>query len=53
MNFNRQSGVTVQDIFDFINAFFAADLAADFDRSESVTVQDIFDFLTAYFVGCS
>jgi hypothetical protein len=51
-NFNLLSGVTVQDIFDFLNAYFSASPAADFNGVGGVTVQDIFDFLSAYFVGC-
>ncbi|MCC6320679.1 MAG: matrixin family metalloprotease [Phycisphaerales bacterium] len=51
-NFNGQSGVTVQDIFDFLTAYFSADPSADVNQSEDVTVQDIFDFLALYFGGC-
>jgi hypothetical protein len=51
-DFNREDGVTLQDIFDFIGGFFGQDPAADINRSGSVTVQDIFDFLAAYFAGC-
>ena len=51
-NFNDVGGVTVQDIFDFLSAYFAADLSADFNGNSSLSVQDIFDFLGAYFVGC-
>ncbi|MFN7019998.1 MAG: GC-type dockerin domain-anchored protein [Phycisphaerales bacterium] len=51
-DFNNAGGTTVQDIFDFLNAYFTADPAADVNCSGSVTVQDIFDFLNAYFEGC-
>ncbi|MCC6322335.1 MAG: hypothetical protein IT438_12970 [Phycisphaerales bacterium] len=44
---------TVQDIFDFLAAYFALDLAADFNGVGGLSVQDIFDFLSAYFTGCS
>ena len=49
------SGVlSVQDIFDFLAAYFAATSAADFNGSgATVSVQDIFDFLAAYFAGCA
>ena len=43
---------TVQDIFDFLAAYFAGDTAADFNRVGGLSVQDIFDFLAAYFTGC-
>jgi hypothetical protein len=52
-NFNLAGGVTVQDIFDFLTAYFSGDTSADFNANGSVTVQDIFDFLSAYFAGCS
>lgn len=52
-NFNRTNGVTVQDIFDFLAAYFAGAPAADLNGSGGVTVQDIFDFLGFYFAGCS
>lgn len=43
---------TVQDLFEFINAYFSQALVADFNHSGQITVQDIFDFLAAYFAGC-
>jgi hypothetical protein len=43
----------VQDIFDFLGAFFVGSLSADFNHSGTTTVQDIFDFLAAYFAGCA
>ncbi len=52
-DFNNSGSVTVQDIFDFLAAYFAGDPSADFNNSGSVTVQDIFDFLAAYFAGCN
>lgn len=51
-DFNASGTVTVQDIFDFLAAYFASDPAADFNASGAITVQDIFDYLGAYFVGC-
>jgi hypothetical protein len=52
-NFNGVGGVSVQDIFDFLSAYFAGQFTADFNHSMSITVQDIFDFLAAYFAGCT
>ena len=52
VDFNASGTVTVQDIFDFLSAYFLNDIAADYNESASVTVQDIFDFLSAYFIGC-
>ncbi len=51
-DFNGVNGITVQDIFDFLGAWFAGDPRADFDASGSITVQDIFGFLGAWFAGC-
>ncbi len=51
-DFNDVGGVTVQDIFDFLTAWFANDPAADVNNAGGVGVQDIFDFLTAWFGGC-
>ncbi|MCC6321897.1 MAG: hypothetical protein IT438_10740 [Phycisphaerales bacterium] len=44
--------VTVQDLFDFLAAYFAAGPQGDFNASGAISVQDIFDFLAAYFTGC-
>lgn len=63
-DFNHSGTITVQDIFDFLNAYFngcAGDPNppcngddADINNSGSVSVQDIFDYLAAYFgaTGC-
>jgi hypothetical protein len=50
-DFNSSGGLEVQDIFDFINAWFSADPRADFNGG-GLAVQDIFDFLNAWFAGC-
>lgn len=51
-NFNQEAGVTLQDLFDFLNAWFAGDPAANFNGDAQVTLQDLFDFLNAWFIGC-
>ncbi|MFN7020864.1 MAG: GC-type dockerin domain-anchored protein [Phycisphaerales bacterium] len=51
-NFNAQNGVTVQDIFDYLAAYFDQQPEADFDASGSVTLDDVFAFVTAWFSGC-
>jgi hypothetical protein len=51
-DFNMMGGVTVQDIFDFLSAYFSNGPGADFNGVGGITVQDIFDFLSAYFTGC-
>ncbi len=51
-DFNGTGGLTVQDIFDFLSAWFAGTASADFNGTGGITVQDIFDFLGAWFAGC-
>lgn len=51
-DFNEDDAVTVQDIFDFLNAYFALDVDADTNGDSFVAVQDIFDFLNLHFAGC-
>ena len=51
-DFNAVNGVSVQDIFDFLAAWFASDPRADFNGASGISVQDIFDFLAAWFAGC-
>lgn len=52
-DFNKVGGITVQDIFDYLAAWFGGSpfthLAGD--GTGSPTVQDIFDFLAAWFTG--
>ncbi len=45
--------MTVQDLFDFLGAWFAGVPAADINGSGAVSVQDIFDFQTSFFSGCT
>jgi hypothetical protein len=50
-DFNHRDGLSVQDIFDYLNAWFAGSPAADMNGG-GLSVQDIFDFLNAWFAGC-
>jgi len=54
-DFNHAGGVTVQDIFDFLAAWFAGSPSAAYGGNgfRFPTVQDIFDFLGGWFAGCS
>jgi hypothetical protein len=52
-DFDGMNGVTVQDIFTFLNVWFAGYPAGDFNDNHRVEVQDIFDFLNAWFAGCN
>jgi len=61
-DFNQSGGPppvkTVQDLFDFLAAWFAKTAQADINGnppssgSANVTVQDLFDFLAVWFPGC-
>ena len=51
-DFNCSGALEVQDIFQFLAAWFASDPHADFNGTDGLGVQDIFDFLAAWFGGC-
>lgn len=61
-DYNNDGRVSVQDIFDFLGAWFGGCFAqggtpcfghtADINGSGTISVQDIFDFLAAWFGGC-
>lgn len=44
--------ISIQDLFDFLAAWFGGEPAGDFNRDQAHSVQDLFDFLGAYFAGC-
>lgn len=50
-DFNKSGTVTVQDIFDYLNAWFAGSPFTHLAAPGQATIQDIFDFLTAWFAG--
>ena len=53
-DYNKVSGVSVQDIFDYLNDWFAGRPYANTgsNGTGALTVQNIFDFLNAWFAGC-
>lgn len=51
-DFNQSGSVTVQDVFDYLFAYFSGLPSADINASGQVTLQDLFDYLVAYFDGC-
>jgi subtilisin-like proprotein convertase family protein len=53
VNFNQINGVNIDDIFIFLNAWFARDPLSDFDGLNGITLDDIFIFINSWFVGCS
>ncbi len=50
-DFDASGVLAVQDIFDYLAAWFAGDPRADFNGG-GLSVQDIFDYLAAWFGGC-
>ena len=51
-DFNGSGGISSQDIFDFLAAWFNLDPRADFNGVNGINAQDIFNFLSAWFAGC-
>ena len=51
-DFDGSGGVTIQDLFDFLAAYFSGDVRADINADGGNTVQDVFDYLAAWFQGC-
>jgi predicted small integral membrane protein len=52
-DFNNSGGLSVQDIFDFLGAWFMGTPSADFNGANGIDVQDIFDFLNGWLAGCA
>ena len=51
-DFNCADGLSVQDIFDFLGAWFAGEPRAEFNGDGHLNANDIFSFLGAWFGGC-
>jgi cytochrome c5 len=51
-DFNHSGAASVQDIFDFLAAYFAGESRTDINGANGLSVQDIFDFLALYFADC-
>lgn len=51
-DWNASGQATVEDVFNFLAAWFANNPTADFDGSGSIGAQDIFSFLAAWFTPC-
>lgn len=50
-DWNANGSVGVQDVFDYLAAYFAGNPAADVNGG-GLSVQDLFDMLAAYFAAC-
>jgi hypothetical protein len=50
-DFNLDGAKSVQDIFDFLAAYFGGGTSGDWNGDGAVGVQDIFDFLADYFAA--
>lgn len=48
---NRDTVVGVQDVFSFLQFWFAGDTRADLDGRPGVSLEDLFTFLVAYFAN--
>ena len=51
-DFNSSGHLELQDVFDYLDAWFNGERGADFNKSGSLELQDIFAFLSAWFAGC-
>lgn len=51
-DFNQSGSISVQDLFDFLAAYFGGLPTADYNGVGGNSVQDIFDFLGGFFGGC-
>lgn len=53
-DFNHDRAVTVQDVFEYLNAYFAGDVRADMMNYGTVapTIGSVFVFLDEWFEGC-
>ncbi len=51
-DYNNNGSLEIQDIFDFLAAWFQQVFTSDFNHDGAKNVQDIFDFLAAWFAGC-
>ncbi len=49
---NADLTITIQDLFDYLTAYFNGNAEGDFNRSGAITVQDLFDYISAFFNGC-
>lgn len=51
-DYNQSGELDNDDIFDFMNAWFAGNPNTDFNGNGTLEIQDFFDFLNSWFSGC-
>jgi hypothetical protein len=51
-DFNRSAQANIDDIFIFLNGWFAGDPRCDYNNDAVVNIDDIFIFLNIWFQGC-
>jgi methionine-rich copper-binding protein CopC len=51
-DFNQDGSRTIDDVFIYINAWFANDPRADINNDGTRTIDDIFVFINLWFAGC-
>jgi hypothetical protein len=51
-DFNCNNSLTVLDIFDYLNGWFAGNPQCDFDGVNGLQQADVFAFVNAWFTGC-
>jgi hypothetical protein len=51
-NFNQTNGVEIQDLFDFLTAWFAHSMSADFNHDNTLSTSDVWAFTSAWYAGC-
>jgi hypothetical protein len=49
---NHDRACTIEDVFQYLTAYFTGAPAADFDGNQANTLDDLFAFLSAWFMGC-
>ncbi len=51
-DFDCSGALNVQDVFDFLNTWFAQDPRAEFDQMPGLGMGDIVEFVNTWFAGC-
>ncbi len=51
-DFDGSGVVQIADIFAYLNAWFAGDIASDTNANGTLAVADIFEYLNLWFAGC-